>query len=296
MKYSNIILHVPHSSLLFPDDVFRDKSGKELLRSESKDLIDYHTMELFFLYKGRRDSRISVFFSVFCRTLCDVERLKDDPLEARNMGILYGGHELRCSKYGLKETADAEFLQYYEKYHEAAGKYIAGKRNPLLIDCHSFSSHSTKLVEMTPEMAEIDICLGFNEDETRPSDDFLSRVEKHFTDNGYIVALNRPFSNSKTFDTGGHQYHSLMIEVNKRVYMNEETLEKTDGFEKLQACLISLYNTILASYEGLTIREFMKRHPDLYPDPDTISPTARQQSEITYRFVSPQEKKSPTEP
>ena len=32
---------------------------------------------------------------------------------------------------------------------------------------------------------------------------------------------------------GASAYHSLMIEVNKRCYMNEETLEKTSNFTNL---------------------------------------------------------------
>ena len=35
-----------------------------------------------------------------------------------------------------------------------------------------------------------------------------------------------------------------MIEVNKRLYMNEQTLEKTAGFEKLRNDIQSLYALI----------------------------------------------------
>lgn len=36
-----------------------------------------------------------------------------------------------------------------------------------------------------------------------------------------------------------------MIEVNKRLYMDEKTLEKTDGFLKLKEALCSLYRILL---------------------------------------------------
>ena len=36
-----------------------------------------------------------------------------------------------------------------------------------------------------------------------------------------------------------------MIEVNKRIYMNEETLEKTNGFYKLRRDIQLLYDVLL---------------------------------------------------
>ena len=40
-------------------------------------------------------------------------------------------------------------------------------------------------------------------------------------------------------------YHSLTIEVNKRCYMNELTLEKTEGFTRLRQAIEGLYSHIL---------------------------------------------------
>ena len=44
---------------------------------------------------------------------------------------------------------------------------------------------------------------------------------------------------------GASGYHSLMIEVNKRCYMNEETLEKTPKFINLHGKLQRLYEILL---------------------------------------------------
>jgi N-formylglutamate amidohydrolase len=43
------------------------------------------------------------------------------------------------------------------------------------------------------------------------------------------------------------KYNSVMIEVNKRLYMNEQTLEKTYGFDRLKADIQSLYGKLLHS-------------------------------------------------
>ena len=54
---------------------------------------------------------------------------------------------------------------------------------------------------------------------------------------------------------GASGYHSLMIEVNKRCYMNEETLEKTPNFTNLHNQLQRLYEILLGWNMGLAQRE-----------------------------------------
>lgn len=58
------------------------------------------------------------------------------------------------------------------------------------------------------------------------------------------MGVNEPFSNSKTFNTPA-SYESVMIEVNKRLYMDEETLEKTEGFQVLHRQILDLYKKVL---------------------------------------------------
>ena len=43
---------------------------------------------------------------------------------------------------------------------------------------------------------EIDICIGFNEDATKPHDDVLNLVTEHFAIAGLKVGINTPYSNS----------------------------------------------------------------------------------------------------
>ena len=111
----------------------------------------------------------------------------------------------------------------------------------LLIDCHSFSSFPNLLNSNPPD---IDICIGYNDDETCPSTVVIESIARHFGSIGYKVGINTPFSNSKTFEVPT-EYHTVMIEVNKRLYMKEETLEKTDGFMRLKDDIQSLYKILL---------------------------------------------------
>ena len=67
------------------------------------------------------------------------------------------------------------------------------------------------------------------------------------------MGINEPFSNSKTFDVPV-KYHSVMIEVNKRLYMDEDTPEKASGFDKVK-------KDIQVGYEILKPREVTRRNP-----------------------------------
>lgn len=237
--YKNILLHIPHSSFSFPsgsNHSFND------LDNEEKLLIDYYTDELFVPQKETEHIGTIVF--PYCRLFCDVERLINDPLEKDGLGISYvrevptGRYSSTFRSFSSKEEA---FIQYVD-YHSAVTKklFIMGK-NTLLIDCHSFSNIPNLLNSNPPD---IDICIGYNDDATCPDNVVIGNIVHHFESLGYKVGINKPFSNSKTFSVP-MKYHSVMIEVNKRLYMNEFTLEKTEGFYKLQQEIRALYNILL---------------------------------------------------
>ena len=104
----------------------------------------------------------------------------------------------------------------------------------LLIDCHSFPS----------DLSDVDICIGFNEDWSKPTDFVIDLVVELFKQHGYKVGINTPFSNSIAPETG-YTYNSIMIELNKRVYLNEQTLDFNENAPKLREQLASLYSLLL---------------------------------------------------
>ena len=241
--YEHILLHIPHSSTYFPEN----RHALSDLDPDERLLIDYYTDELFTTGKEKRDIHSIVF--PYCRLYCDVERLINDPLEENGLGISYSrwipclnGQELTCRSFSTKEQA----FKIYVDYHAQVSKLMVGLGSDLLLmDCHSFSSHSNLLCSNPPD---IDICIGFNDDATCPNKALIGDIEQHFQSRGYKVGINTPFSNSKTFEVPV-EYHSVMIEVNKSLYMNEQTLEKTDGFDQLKASIQSLYDKLLQDVE-----------------------------------------------
>jgi N-formylglutamate amidohydrolase len=270
--YRALVLNIPHASTNIPEAFMPIQPWIKKLNpvgiylERSRPLIDYFTDELFFV---ENDERIIPIVATICRTLCDVERMINDPLENDGYGII-------CSKiirassptsgscpshwvmryYDYKPT-NYNLLQYYLDYqhklssnilkHSFVKGYPHVCQDPnsvLLIDCHSFSSMPTALCDPGPQEEQVDICLGYNDDATCPPQELIDFVASYFENLGYRVGRNTPFSHSKTVECPV-PYHSLMIEVNKRCYMNEQTLEKTKGFVRLRYEIEGLYSHIL---------------------------------------------------
>ena len=225
--FDRIVLHIPHSSAVFPfgEECWDDGIGAEIRR-----WTDWHTDTLF----GLDNPRIVPVIYPYSRFYCDAERLLGDPLEAVGQGIVYrnfAGLQRRITNC----EAEAVMRSYHK--HIARLRRALGRGRPLLIDCHSFPA----------DLSDIEICIGFNEDWSKPEEMVRDLVASRFSEAGYKVGINTPYSNSIS-PACSFAYPSLMIEVNKRVYMNDETEINEEGFKCLRKTIQSTYSDLI---EGL---------------------------------------------
>ena len=100
----------------------------------------------------------------------------------------------------------------WSKHQEKLANAIMDE-NTILVDCHSFPS----------DVSDCNICIGHNEDWSYDKR-IVDGVVRIFKNSGYTVEINKPYSNSIAPPKDFH-YKSIMIEVNKRIYMNERTLQ-----------------------------------------------------------------------
>jgi N-formylglutamate amidohydrolase len=73
-------------------------------------------------------------------------------------------------------------------------------------------------------------------------------VEQFLTGLGYKVALNKPYAGgyiTERYGTPGEALHTLQIEINRALYMDEETLALRRDFRNLRANLTSLASVIV---------------------------------------------------
>ena len=223
-KYSRIVLNIPHSSTEKGTFGWDDGIGEEIEK-----WTDTYTDILFASSIGNEDDVIPVVANV-SRFFCDVERLIDDPLEETGHGIFYTSFNGHTRK--KEHILFSQAMQYWWAHQERLSRAMC--ENCLIIDCHSFPT------ELAPD---VDVCIGFNEGLSMPKIDFLSKVCKFFKEYGYRVRLNEPYSNSIT----PHEdffYNSMMIELNKSLYLNEDGTKKASMY-KVNHMLKYLYNKIL---------------------------------------------------
>ncbi len=141
--------------------------------------------------------------------------------------------------------------QCWKPYHAAVAEAIeaahAAHGYSLHVNCHSMpaiaSSHATNF----PGEKHADFVVG-DRDGSTASPALSQRICAHLTALGYSVAYNHPYKGVELVrrysDPHAHR-HSIQLEINRKLYMNEETLELTTGFDTLKTHLRSLVEMLL---------------------------------------------------
>lgn len=165
-----------------------------------------------FLFGGlSRHDNVEMVVFPYSRFVCDAERLKDDPLNNEGNGIIYNRFD-GYKRGALTDEQITRIMGIWSKHQEKLANAIMDE-NTILVDCHSFPS----------DVSDCNICIGHNEDWSYDKR-IVDGVVKIFKNGGYTVEINKPYSNSITPLKDFH-YKSIMIEVNKHIYMNERTLQ-----------------------------------------------------------------------
>jgi N-formylglutamate deformylase len=241
MSGPNIIFHVPHSSILIPEvhrSAFSLSDGD--LTEELRCMTDWHTADLFAPSIDKLGQGVEFPVS---RLLVDPERFADDEREcmaAVGMGVLYSktsnGKELRSIQFTDGECRDRLLSEFYFPHHMTLQKMVEDRLNStgsaMIVDCHSFPSVPL-LYELNQNLERPDICIGT--DDFHTPNEISSRIKEKFVEKGYRVELNAPFSGAivpENFYGVNPNVYSVMIEVNRSLYMSEDTTEKSPSFEK----------------------------------------------------------------
>lgn len=223
---TNIVLNIPHSSAQNYDA--DEWSNMVLLHEQVNEWTDWFTDYLFRpSIKSKYDIKANVFNH--SRFYVDVEKLVDDDLENVGQGIIYTDFNGNKRNVGDRESLMGIYNEYIQSFAPLLNSYS------LLIDCHSFPSSVNK---------DVQVCIGYNEDESKPSKRLFHMICDAFTDAGYKVGINAPYSNSLT-PVKPIEYRSIMIEVNKSVYMNEKNICLVPGCIKFRDVIAKLYEDIL---------------------------------------------------
>ncbi len=167
--------------------------------------------------------------------MVDPERFEEDkkkPMAAVRMGVIYTATSQKTFlRAKLDERKRAELLDtYYRPHHRRFSEVVAELLNKagqvLIIDRHSFPSRPWPY-ELNQDKDRLDICIGTDSFHTQQW--LLDTLKETFQKLGYSVAVNHPFTGAIVplpYYSQEARVLSIMIEINRKLYMDGKTGEK----------------------------------------------------------------------
>ena len=257
-----LVLDSPHSGTRMPADF-----GAALPESDLRDGEDCFIDQL---YLPAAERGIPLLAAQFPRTYLDPNRhagdIDTDLLDAPWPGELVLSGKARIGKSLVWRTLDDGRPIYNRKltvqelrqriarchapYHQALQSLLQaahGRHGQVFhINCHSMNAVSGAMGEGGAGQPRADMVLG-DRDGTTCAPAFTAFVREALVTRGYDVKVNDPFKGVelvRAYSNPAAGFHSLQLEVNKRLYMDQATLQKHAGFVRLQADLMALLDAI----------------------------------------------------
>ena len=259
-----LVLDSPHSGTDYPED-FRAAVPREQLRLAEDTFVDE-------LYASGPAAGATLIAARFPRSYIDPNRSLLD-IDASLMDAPWPGPAIPSRKTQLgcgliwrlldsgqpiysRKLSVAEVKERIVRYHQPYQRAVKDALDEAFdhfgavwhINCHSMQATSDSNSEEGPGKARADFVLG-DRDGTTCEPKFTAFVADTLKAMGYSVKINDPYKGVelvRAFSDPKAGRHSLQVEVNRRLYMDERTREKTAGFPKLQRDIAALVSKVAA--------------------------------------------------
>jgi N-formylglutamate deformylase len=258
-----LVLDSPHSGRDFPADFDAAVSRFELREGE-----DCFVDEL---YAPATEFGVLLLAALFPRTYLDPNRHQGDI----DLDLIEGGHwphehvpsgKARIGKALIWRTLDdgrpiysrklavgevvARIERCHAPYHQRLREMLDDVHERFgavyHINCHSMPAVGGKQGEGGEGLPRAEFVLG-DRDGTTCDPAFTEFVRATLVAMGYTVAVNDPYKGVelvRAYSAPRARRHSLQVEINKALYMDEAARTKHDGFALLQANLTRLVEAI----------------------------------------------------
>jgi N-formylglutamate amidohydrolase len=249
-----LVLDSPHSGSLYPED-FNYCCPLPVLRRAEDSYVDE-------LFGAAPSYGATLIGAVFPRSYLDANRAADDldagvlaaawpdKLKLRpstRVGLVRRFAQPGVPIYDRKLHPDevlARVQRYHTPYHrtldEAVDRLHAEFGAVWHINCHSMPSTGNRKLGRKGEHG--DFVIG-DRDGTTCAPEFTDFVARTLRGMGYEVHVNDGYKGVELVRRHGRPHerrHSLQIEVDRALYVDQRTLEKLPGFDEIQADLTRL--------------------------------------------------------
>ena len=169
--------------------------------------------------------------------------LPDEPIYDRKLSIAEAQHRIR---------------HYYQPYHATLEQLIEAAfskwGNVWHVNCHSMKEHGNAM-NVDAGRRRADFVLGDREG-TTCGPELLHTVQSFLRNKGYSVSVNDPYKGLELVRRHGRPSegrHSLQIEINRALFLDEVSVTKTEGFQALQADLKELVIRLVAAQAATSV-------------------------------------------
>ena len=145
----------------------------------------------------------------------------------------------------------ARIARCWQPYHAAVKAAIdaahARHGYSLHLNCHSMPAVASRFATDFPGLVHADFVVGDRDGSTAGAA-LSARIVAHLRGLGYDVAYNHPYKGVelvRRYGDPAHQRHSVQLEINRRLYMDEQTLALQTGAQILKTHLQSLVELLL---------------------------------------------------
>ncbi len=267
-RQNSFVFAAPHSGRLYPQDM-QDKSplSKTELRISEDAFVDE-------LFDWVPSEGACLLVATYARAYLDLNRATNEldpamftpqlPIDTVNISqrvksglglipaIVAEGKHIYTAPLPARAAAqrtESIHAPYHTKLRELLDSRIKRTRQAYFIDCHSMPSEEKPLSGFSKQP---DIILGDCWGQSCSSQ-LTTVVEEQLTKNGFKVRRNVPYSGGYATSHYGkplHHTHALQIEINRAIYMNEDTLEKHPDFNEIKKRLKATFAKVIPAMQA----------------------------------------------
>ena len=264
-----LIYDSPHSGRFYPSDFHTRASREELRRGE-----DAYVDELL---DGAASLGVCVLDALYPRCYIDITRAETDidaallaepwptPLQpteksARGLGLIrrfvISGVEVNdrlLTVAEVRDRIDRVYQPYYAALAGAVEEVRASHGFVWHVNWHSMKSFGNAMTPDGSVKRQVDFVVS-DLDGRSAAPEVTALIAQSIRDLGYRVSVNEPYKGGTLVQRIGapnRGVHSVQIEINRALYLDEAKVEKTSGFDDLANNLTSLTRGLI---EALSAR------------------------------------------
>lgn len=251
-----ILFDSPHSGTNFPDDFD--------IACTQRDVLEMSDLHVDALFQGVSSTGATFLKADFPRSYIDLNRAENDidlkllsdiwPGALARKGrarsgvglvhrLIRNGGPLHTDLLSAKDI-ERRLANYYRPYHAALREGLSQLYEQfgsyIHVNCHSMPSQNSFIP--LP-----DIVIG-DRNGTSCDPAITDAVARYFKAQGFSIGINNPYRGAEIVRRSGapaFEKHSLQIEVNRALYMDETTLKTNKNFNALSNILVGLTEPLL---------------------------------------------------